>query len=309
MIGRSPEDCFTSAARREIACLLDHAKPQPRQTFLLPTSHDIKPSEHISLLSKHLQLAPYLVPKSFSAPTLRHPDLSLGNIYLVPGSTEIANVIDWQDAIVFPLFLQAGYPEFCEHDSSCTQSLQLPSLPEDFDHMNMEEQLEARTKFRLEEANLYYTAATGIQNDKHMEALKIPHLGMRQYLFQQTGYPWDADLINLRAALVGITSTTVWDYISSLPCPVSFPGNERDEAMEESRSWNESEALLSTIRSNLRIDLEGGTEPENFEWAFNRNLEFRLEMLRQTEEHERDICWRNWPYKDADDNSSPPLLD
>ena len=147
--------------------------------------------------------------------------------------------------------------------------------------------------FRLKEANLYYTAATGIHNEKHMSALRIPHLGMRQYLIQQTAYPWDADVINLRAALVGITNAAVWSKISSLPCPVSFSEVERAKAMEESLEWNDSAALLSRVRKELGIDLEGGTEPENFEWANQKNLELRLEMLRQSEVHERETCWRN----------------
>jgi hypothetical protein len=232
--------------------------------------------------------------------------LSLANILLVPGSTKIASIIDWQNSIIFPLFMQAGYPVFCEHDSSRPQSLNIPTLPEGFDNMSAEEQIQAKTKFRLEEANLYYTAATGIHNDEHLKALRIPHLGMRQYLIQQTGYPWDADVINLRAALAGVTSANVWNNVSSQPCPVSFSDEEREKAMSESCEWIESEALLSTIRNNLGIDLEGGTEPENFKWASHRNLEFRMEMLRQSEEHEREICWRNWPYKDDEDSSSPP---
>ncbi|KAF7589600.1 hypothetical protein BBP40_004060 [Aspergillus hancockii] len=291
------EDCFTSAARRETACILRHAKPRPRRTFLLPTNYNIDPSQHTSLLSKFLKVSPFLVPSepTHNSPTLRHPDLSLSNILLKPGSTEIAGVIDWQDAVIFPLFMQAGYPAFCEHDSSRPQSLQIPKLPQNFNEMYAEEQLQAKAKLRLEEANLFYTAATGLYNDAHLKALKIPHLGMRQYLFQQTGYPWDADVINLYAALVGITSPQVWDSISSLPCPVSFDNEERVTAMKESSEWNESERLLSTIRNHLGIDLEGGTEPENFEWAYRQNLEFRMEFLRQSEEHERDACWQNWP--------------
>lgn len=69
--------------------------------------------------------------------------------------------------------------------------------------------------FRLEEANLYYTAATGVHNNQYMDVLKLPHLGMLQYLLRQTGYPWDADVINLRAALVGIMTPSVWSKISS----------------------------------------------------------------------------------------------
>ncbi|PWY82151.1 hypothetical protein BO70DRAFT_291572 [Aspergillus heteromorphus CBS 117.55] len=307
----SPEDCLMSAARREIACTLHHAKPQPRRTFLLPTTHDIDPSEHTSLLSKFIEIAPLLVPSSshLASPILRHPDLSLSNILLEPDSSQILGIIDWQDTIVFPLFMQAGYPAFCEHDSSQTQSLQLPSLPENFHGMNAEDQLQAKAKFRLEEANLYYTASTGLYNEGHMNALKTPHLGMRRYLYQQTGYPWDGDLINLRAALVGITSPEVWSAISHSPCPVSFTDQERRTAMEESKEWNDSEQLLSSIRAHLGIDLEGSTEPENFEWAYNRNLQFRMEMLQQSEQDERDICWRNWPYKDDTDTSLPPVLD
>ncbi|PGH16763.1 hypothetical protein AJ80_05078 [Polytolypa hystricis UAMH7299] len=269
MTGRSPEDCLTSAARREMACLLDHAKPQPRKTFLLPTDYDVHPREHTSLLSEFLRLAPLLVPSEsgLSALTLRHPDLSLANILLVPGSTEIASIID---------------------------GLQIPKLPEDFHSMSTEGQIEAKTTFQLEEANLYFMAATGMHNNEHIKVLRIPHNPMRKYLIQQTGYPWDGDIISLRAALVGITSAKFWGSISDLPCPVSFGDEEREKAMRESSEWNESKALLSIIRNDLGIDLEGRTEPGKwYECAVARNREFRMEMLRQSEVHEREICWRN----------------
>jgi hypothetical protein len=85
--------------------------------------------------------------------------------------------------------------------------------------------------------NLYYTAATGIHNEKDFKALRIPHLGMRQYLTQQTGYAWDADVINLRAALVGVTIANVWKDISSQPCPVTFSDEGREKTMNESYEW------------------------------------------------------------------------
>ncbi|PWY86556.1 hypothetical protein BO94DRAFT_557014 [Aspergillus sclerotioniger CBS 115572] len=291
----SPKYCFTSAARRETTCILNHAKPQPRKTFLLPTLYDIEPSEHISLLSKFLRLAPFLISTNpdHNSPILRHPDLSLDNILLEPGSTIITSIIDWQDTVIFPLFMQAGYPAFCEHDLSQPQSLQPPTLPDNFNYMN--------------QANSYYTATTGIYNDIHMNALRIPHLGMRRYLYQQTGYPWDADIINLRAALIGITTPHIWDAISSVPCPVSFTDQKRETAKEDSEEWIESEKLLSAFRDHLGVDLEGGTVPKNFEWASHRNVELRLEMLQQAEHHERDICWQNWPFKDDADFSYSPL--
>ncbi|KAJ5390781.1 uncharacterized protein N7496_001849 [Penicillium cataractarum] len=299
-----PVDCVTSAARREMAVIERHAKPQPRQTFLLLTNYNIDPSEHTSLLSRFLRLAPHLIsPGSSSAPTLRHPDLNLSNILLAPGSSKIS------DSVIFPRFMQAGYPTFCEHDSSQPQSLQIPSLPDDFDKLGIDEQRYYKAIFRLEEANLYYTAATGVHNDEHTKVLKIPHLGMQQYLLRQTGYPWDADVINLRAALVGITTPSVWGKISSETCPVAFSDEEREAAMAESQEWNEFEQLLSRVREHLNIDLEGGTEPDNFERAMEGNRQFRMEMLNQAEVGQQELCWRNWPYKDEHDDSMPPLGD
>lgn len=150
--------------------------------------------------------------------------------------------------------------------------------------------MEAKAEFRSEEANLYYTSATGLYNGNHWGALKIPHLGMRQYLHQQTGYPWDGDVINLRAALVGITTPQIWNAITSERCPVGFSDQEQNTAMEESKEWNESEEPLNIIRNDIGIDPAGGTEPANFE------------------EDERDICWRNWPFKDDTDFPSSSLV-
>ncbi|PYI31373.1 putative mitochondria protein Fmp29 [Aspergillus indologenus CBS 114.80] len=273
----SPVECVTAAARREMAVIQHHAKAQPRQTFLPPTDYDIHPSEHSS------------------APTLRHPDLSLGNILLAPGSTKIVSIIDWQDAVIFPRFMQAGYPAFCEYDFSQPQSLQIPSLPDHFDEMDIEEQRQSRAILRLKEANFYYTAATGVHNNQHMD-----------YLLRQTGYPWDADVINLRAALVGITTPSIWSKISSVVCPIVFTDEEREVAIAESREWNESEQLLSQVREHLNIDLEGGTEPDNFERAVEGNRQFRTEMVRQAEADQQEICWRHWPYKDKEDKSMAP---
>lgn len=289
-----------------MAVIQQHAKPKPRQTFLLQTDYDIHPSEHTSLLSQLLQLASHLIPPgSYSSPTLTHPDLSLSNILLAPGSNKIIGIIDWQDAVIFPRFMQAGYPAFCEHDSSKTQSLQIPSLPDDFDGMDIDQQKHSKAIFRLEEANLYYTAATGVHNERHMAVLKLPHLGMRQYLLRQTGYPWDADLINLRAALVGITTPSVWSRISSVACPVVFSDEEREAAMAESQEWNESEHLLSRVREHLDIDPEGGTDPNNFERAVEGKRQFRMEMVRQAGVGQQEVCWRNWPYKDDEDSKMP----
>jgi hypothetical protein len=84
-----------------------------------------------------------------------------------------------------------------------------------------------------------------------------------------------------------------------------FSDKERETAIAESQEWNESEQILSRVREHLDIDLEGGTEPDNFERAVEGNRQFRMEMVRQAEIDQREICWRNWPYKDDGDDSMP----
>lgn len=75
-----------------------------------------------------------------------------------------------------------------------------------------------------------------------------------------------------------------------------------------SGSGTSQEALLATIRSQLGVDLEGGTEPGNFEWASGWNWELKMEFLREMGESEREASWRNWPYRDYGESDTPPSV-
>lgn len=130
--------------------------------------------------------------------------------------------------------------------------------------MSPVEQQEALMDLKHKKANLDYTAATGLKCESHMEALRLPYLDMRQYLIQQAGMPWDGDLVNLRAALIGVHSK--WDaLVGERACPISFTDEEVRSAMQESREWNEAAEVLTTIRDTLGIDGEGGTDPDKLQ--------------------------------------------
>ncbi|RFU30323.1 hypothetical protein B7463_g6034, partial [Scytalidium lignicola] len=302
-VGTKPEDFLTAATRREISWISKYAIPQPRNTFLLHTNDVVDPKEHASLLSDYIRVALSLIPREpkFSAQVSRHPDLSLANIMLVPNSTKILRIIDWQDAAILPLFVQAGYPAFCEHGMSSVQSLKRQKLSVNFQSMSPAVQDQAKAKFRLEEANVYYT---GLNNPLHLRVLQVRQLALLQYLIMQTGFQWDAEFINLKAALVGITRT--WKDISAEPCLISYSPEDQDKALSDASEWKESAEILSTVRDSLGIDPEGGTEPENFDYARDMNQKWRLEMLVQADDHEKELSWRSWPYKDDNGSSMPP---
>ncbi|KAL9028948.1 MAG: hypothetical protein Q9196_002754 [Gyalolechia fulgens] len=190
-------------------------------------------------------------------------------------------------------------------ESRLFSTLEKPKLSENFEEMNPEEQRKAFLDLKHKQANLYYTAATGLKCQCHMRALRLPYLGMRQYLIKQAGMPWDGDLFNLRAALIGVHSK--WDdLVGECACPVSFTHEEVRIAMQESREWNEAAEVLNTIRDALRIDGEGGTDPENYSRAEALNKEWRIQLPKEVEAGEKERCWQIWPFKDDNDDSKAP---
>ena len=299
---------MTSIGKREAAWTAKLGRPLRRQFFFSFSEQNIAPKDHVTLLSQYSLVAPYLVPdqEDLGSPTLRHPDLHQSNIFICPRSKQILSIIDWQGAAILPLLVQSGYPALCDHEPGRPQTLEKPKLSDSFDQMDPEEQKAALIKLKREQANLYYIATTGLTCERHMRALRLPYLEMRQYLIKQAGMPWDGDLVNLRAALVGVHSK--WnDLVGEDPCPISFTDGEVRNGMLESTEWNEAAEHLATIRSTLGIDEEGGTDPENYPRACFLNRAWRMQMLKAAKPEERERCWQIWPYKDNDEDSKMPV--
>ena len=307
--GNRSEDYLGSIGEREAAWTVKFGQPRHRQFFFSSSEELIGPKDHISLLSQYGLITQHIIPKDegLASPTLRHPDLHQSNIFLHPQSTDILGIIDWQGASILPSFLQSGFPDFCDNKIGLPQTLEKPKLSDDFEIMNPGEQQEALLDLKHKKANLYYTAATGLKCERHMRALRLPYLEMRQYLIKQAGMPWDGDLVNLRAALIGICSK--WnDLVGDCACPAAFTHEEVRVAMHESREWNEAAEVLTTIRDTLGIDAEGGTDPANYDRARALNQEWRLQMLKQAKVEDRERCWQIWPFKDDGDDSGAPAV-
>lgn len=305
--GIRSEDYLTSIGKREAAWTTELGQPRHRKFFFSFSEQKIEPKDHISLLSQYDLVAPSIEPKQedLASPTLRHPDLHQSNIFLRPQSTDILGIIDWQGASMLPFFLQSGFPGVCGHDLGRPQTLEKPKLSDNFEEMSPDEQQEALMDLKQKQTNLYYTAATGLKCERHMDALRLPYLGVRQYLIKQAGMPWDGDLVNLRAALIGVHSK--WDEIvGERACPISFTDEEVRFAIQESREWNEAADVLTTIRDTLGIDGEGGTDPENYNRAAALNKEWRIQMLKEAKAEEKERSWQIWPFKDDDDDSKAP---
>jgi hypothetical protein len=71
---------------------------------------------------------------NLNRPTIRHPDLSPSNIFIESGN--ISSLIDWEHAVVLPLFIQAKIPtHFQNYGDETSETFQPPALPGNFESL------------------------------------------------------------------------------------------------------------------------------------------------------------------------------
>lgn len=148
MIGTSIEDYVSACANRELACLQTFSEfPRPQGLFYGPGQYQPTAQRKQEALQNVLKVAKFLSPKDkeISKPALWHPDLHGDNIFVNPDQpTEIISIIDWQAVNLSPLFLQARHPALIEFEGPIPEGLKRIRLPDNFDDLSPEEQLEAK---------------------------------------------------------------------------------------------------------------------------------------------------------------------
>lgn len=309
--GLLAEDYLKSIADREIACTAKFGTSRRPLFYSAASTGKIESKDYITLLSQYRLVAPYLIPrerKDLSYPTLQHPDLNLNNIILRPNSTQIAGIIDWQWASILPFFIQAGFPALCGRpDGELPKVLKLPQVPDNFESMDLEQQIDTWKNVRQEKILQLYTAATILACPRHMMALESPHWRFRLIVIKRAGARWDGDSVLLREALIYLRY--VWAVISphqSHPCPEMFTRREEIVNQEESDEWRQSFNTFTKVQKYIGIDSEGGTSPENYERACILNERFRMKSIEGLNLEMRDLLWKTWPFKDKNDDSDPP---
>jgi hypothetical protein len=119
---------FQSITRNEIAWTHRYGKAMkpdfPHSVLELGIQHS---NEYLKLLETYLLLTPHLLPKDaahpLNQPTLRHPNLTPSNIFILPETGRISCLVNWQHAIIQPLALVAGYPHSFENPDAILPDL------------------------------------------------------------------------------------------------------------------------------------------------------------------------------------------
>jgi hypothetical protein len=164
-------EVLNAGAKKEIEYLTQNGRPLFPFNCMYREIFGLKkqlPSTRLDSLQKYLQTSSRLIPRGeeHNWPVIRYPDLRPSNI-LVSDDFEITSLIDWQHAVVLPLFLQSGIPDldgFVELATSFPESPSLPDNSSALDEDNRQAQLELFHKRKLHH---FYMTETSRHNLTH----------------------------------------------------------------------------------------------------------------------------------------------
>jgi CRISPR/Cas system CSM-associated protein Csm2 small subunit len=98
--------------------------------------------------------------------------------------------------------LQCGIPESLQnYGDEISESLQLPTLPNNFDELEEIEQFQQAELLRRRQLHYFYVKLTAERNPEHYEALTLDFSTLRRRLFDHAGDPWEGDNVTLTADL------------------------------------------------------------------------------------------------------------
>jgi hypothetical protein len=224
------------------------------------------PSIHLDSLQKYLQTSGKLIPdkEELTRPVIRHPDLRPSNIF-VSDDYEITSLIDWQHAVVLPLFLQSGIPDLDDSLDLASDSLEPPRLPDDLSILDEDSRLEQLELFHKRRLQQIYMTETSINNPMHYEALTFPFLVARRKVYDLSCAPWQGDNIPLRSSLIFLAQRWVQITGSDMPCPITFTAEEEQECLRLDELEREAAEQLQGSMEMLHLGPEGWVTCDNFD--------------------------------------------
>jgi hypothetical protein len=264
----------------------------------------VDPKVQINYLLDYLKVAPYLIPKAeeLHVPIIRHPDLSPSNIF-ISDSGNITGIIDWQNATILPIFLQAKIPKYFQnYGDDDSENFRRPKLAEDFDAMTDHEKEIEMELYRRRQVHYFYVGYTSRLNKAHFDAMGKHNLVVRNQLYDTAGRPWEGDNNSLQAQL--IKTLAHWSEFCSSEDrpPVQYSQAEVEACLARDTKQMNADEQMQEIRNFIGIDIEGWVQNENFENAKEKARLIRNEMAESAEtEDDRREFDEYWPFQDHEE--------
>ncbi|KAI2038307.1 Phosphotransferase enzyme [Ophidiomyces ophidiicola] len=255
-MGSSPVSYAEGIANREMDWIRRFAKPRNVSDPLRQSTSQESPSSHIHLLEKYLKILPDIIPSGneLSRATLWHSDLHLGNIFVE--NSKIVSIIDWQDCMSLPLFVQSKIPKFLR-----SQGPRLFDLPPAAGLTENEKQ-ETFLRYQLSQLQGFYVSKFQYFDSDIFQTLSDPHATIRQQLIDFAGSTWEDDGLFIFKQMMH----QVWQNWNELvgdadrPCPIAFSPHDISLHEVEKNAWDDYRELFSS----LDIPIDGWVHSQDF---------------------------------------------
>jgi hypothetical protein len=241
---------------------------------------------------------------ALSKPTLWHGDLHAENIFVDPSDpTKISNILDWQAISVSPLFLQARHPSLVEFEGPIPEGFGPIELPDDFDQMSEEAQLQAKdlraaqSLWKIYEILMLQQCPAIAHALRFRDTLSFQMTGLAGSIFSD-GEPM------LQGMLIQLQDEWATRVKSPTPCPLAFSPEERAEQQRLAESWGNSVELMAEVLSEIGVyqGWDGWVNHSNYGMYKERLAESRKRFLaRQAKSEDERRQWEQvWPFQDSE---------
>ncbi|QVM10341.1 hypothetical protein D8B26_005001 [Coccidioides posadasii str. Silveira] len=276
--------------KNEMAWVKGHASP--RMNYYVSLKDPELPDQALTLLSKYLEPTPYLVPSEpeAAANVLWHPDLHLDNIFVDPTTCKITSIVDWQSTSIAPLFYKSCVPRMFRHDDPIREAWVVPSRPDNFNTLSMEEGTGVDQDLENETIHKYYEA---MQRDIQLK---------RKPTWLVTGVWENSDLFFLCQSLIAIAA--LWDTLrpaETTKCPIDFTGVELALHAKEDEKIAGIGTMLKLFQDQGVLPVDGMVDQEDYEAAKINCQKFKdIFVALAKDEEERELFSKLWPYQDQE---------
>jgi hypothetical protein len=295
-VSSGPDACsfFIAAAKNEQIVLSQESSRASLYRRNPTHDHTI----HSRLLSAYIASVPHFIPSNDSdicAPTLWHPDLSLGNLLVsASGPGKLEGIIDWQHAAILPYFSFASMPPAIAYrgDKISMEGLVPGPLPSNLEDLSPDEEAQYRLELRLANRHKWYQGKARL-NPRRRAASRLPHIYELMMLPTFVTRAWADGIFDLRQALVRIRKK--WDSIADphTPCPIKFSTEEMMEHERQLEAFRCYEGAVATIYSALNCEGDG--------WVAYEDYDTVRELIGSLEETwDEEITGMPFPFKDGE---------
>jgi hypothetical protein len=300
--GSTFHEYIASRIERELACIGQFNRfPRQQGLFSGPGQYTPTAASKTRVLNTFSKAVPLLTPKDAALvkPSLWHPDLHADNIFVDPSNpTDIVSIIDWQAVSTSPLFLQVSHPSLIEFEGPVTPGFEPIPLPDDFDSMSPEKQLEAEKLRAAQSIYKIYEVYLAQNCPEALHSLRFRD-SLAGQIFRLAGSVFSDGEPVLMGMLMHMHDE--WTKKSS-SSPLSFTPEDRKRQEEDERLWGQGVELLAGLLDQVGAfqGWDGWVNHNNYE-AMKASLANGVERFldqHARNDEERRLWSEVLPFKD-----------